>query len=477
MRRLVTLALLAVTALPAVADESPVLGIGPFGVSVRPDGREVYVPLFGQFSPTFVTGTTAAVLDGATGNVLATIPTGVQPEDVAFTPEGRHAFITNSGSATVTIVDTRTRTVVSTVEVGKPDATYLYGIQIGTVLGSRTVTVRTFGRTIQFVVPAVRTLAYVNSTGGNADGSEENVFVLEADARDRNFGKIVDTIELSGGFTRGDLRRTSYVSARGFPGNDFSASPEVAIFRTRDNSLRSTITVHPAPGGVHGLEDLALDPAGRFAYVAAFDWVGGSDEVYVVDVASGKVSDIVRLGTSDVAQHGIAVSPDGLLVAVTNFNAGTVSWIFTPTHTVVRETTTGAGPNEVAFRSDGRRAFVTNQLGGTVSWFDLETSDRLVVRLVREAIAAGNASAQATRRLQTRIDVLSKALDRGHDREARVQLAHLVDEVRRFASAGELTVVRAKDLVPPSAATNQLATPLDQGGAETFDPTAATLSR
>ncbi|MBI4614578.1 MAG: YncE family protein [Planctomycetes bacterium] len=443
----------------AVAGDTPVPGVGPFGARVTPDGREVYVPLFGQFSPEFVMGDSAAVLDAASGAVVATIPTGLQPEDVAYSPDGKTAFITDSGSATLTVVDVATRTVLSTVEVGLPFQTFLFGVEVvDSPKGPR---------------------VYVTSTGGNYDGSEKNVFVVDANPASSTYLTVVDTIEATGGFTRPAFKRTGrdLVVPRGFPDNDFSANPRLSVFDLPSNALASEVTILPAPGGVHGIEDIALTPDGRFAYVAAFDWWGGTDEVFVVDIEEGRVSDIVRLGSGDTAQHGIASSPDGLLVLVTNFYAGTVSWVFTPTHTVIRHTPAGAGANEVAFAPGGRRFFVTNQLANSVSWEDVPAADTLVTLLVEEAIAAGRVSPRARQDLERRIAHLRRALASGHGAQARAALDQLVRRVRHHATAGEISIGAAKDLFPPAAGTNDVSTPLDAGGVDSFDGTLSTLSR
>jgi YVTN family beta-propeller protein len=67
-------------------------------VSVTPDGRHIYVTNGGSDS--------VSVIDTATNRVTATILAGSRPFGVALTPDGRHAYVTNYGSSSVSVIDT-----------------------------------------------------------------------------------------------------------------------------------------------------------------------------------------------------------------------------------------------------------------------------------------------------------------------------------------------------------------------------------
>jgi YVTN family beta-propeller protein/uncharacterized repeat protein (TIGR03803 family) len=70
--------------------------------------------------PAYVTNTgsnTVSVLDTVTNAVLATVPVGVKPEGVAVTPDGTQAYVANAGSNTVSVIATATNTVAATVPV------------------------------------------------------------------------------------------------------------------------------------------------------------------------------------------------------------------------------------------------------------------------------------------------------------------------------------------------------------------------
>jgi YVTN family beta-propeller protein len=65
--------------------------------------------------------------------VIGSIPVGGSPNGVAITPDGSKVYIANATSNTVSVIDTATNTVVSTIPVGSgPDA---FGIFIAPILG------------------------------------------------------------------------------------------------------------------------------------------------------------------------------------------------------------------------------------------------------------------------------------------------------------------------------------------------------
>jgi len=75
------------------------------------------------------------------------------------------------------------------------------------------------------------------------------------------------------------------------------------------------------------------------------------------------------------AVFGVAVSPDGSKVYVTNDDASTVSVIDTATNTVTTiPLGSGAGPDGVAVTPDGSKVYVANEGLNTVSVIDTATN-------------------------------------------------------------------------------------------------------
>ena len=59
-----------------------------------------------------------AVVDTELGRIIKTIYVGQRPRGIAFLPDGKLAFVANSGSDTVSVIDTALRKVVKTIPVG-----------------------------------------------------------------------------------------------------------------------------------------------------------------------------------------------------------------------------------------------------------------------------------------------------------------------------------------------------------------------
>ncbi len=84
----------------------------PIGVAITPDGAFVYVT--NQGGPF-----TVVVIETATNTVVDIVRgLGVSPQGVAITPDGAFAYVTNANSNTVSVIETASNTVMSTVGVG-----------------------------------------------------------------------------------------------------------------------------------------------------------------------------------------------------------------------------------------------------------------------------------------------------------------------------------------------------------------------
>jgi len=91
---------------------SVTVGIGPVDVAISPDGYYAYVT-----NQSAVPGT-VSVIDTSTYNVIATVTVGTGPAAVAFTPVGAYAYVTNQADTTVSVINTSTYNRIATVTVG-----------------------------------------------------------------------------------------------------------------------------------------------------------------------------------------------------------------------------------------------------------------------------------------------------------------------------------------------------------------------
>jgi YVTN family beta-propeller protein len=141
---------------------------------------------------------------------------------------------------------------------------------------------------------------------------------------------------------------------------DFSTGQLGEISTVSDAFVGATPTaVSLAPFGV------AVSPDGSTVYITNTN-PGGPGNLSVVNPATGMLIADPEVGLDP---EGVAVSPDGSTVYVANFSNGsgnTVSVISTATNTVTQSITVGQGPTGVAVAPNGT-VYVTNFTDNTVS--------------------------------------------------------------------------------------------------------------
>ena len=199
---------------------------------------------------------TVSVIATATNTVVATVPVGSTPRVVAITPDGSHAYVTNQVDNTVSVMATATNTVVTTVPAG----TQPFGVAI------------------------------------TPDGSHAYVTNL--------FSGVV-------------------------------ALKEVKVIATATNTIVATVSVGMGP------QRVAITPDGTHAYVTN----QVDNTVSVIATATNTVVATVPVGRDPI---GVAITPDGTHVYVANTFSDTVSVMATATNTVVATVPVGTQPFGVA---------------------------------------------------------------------------------------------------------------------------------
>ena len=104
----------------------------PFGVAIAPDKSRVYVTCGGSEIVTVVdvprllrfihahTGLFAQDLSASANYVVTRIPVGLNPRGLALSRDGRRLFVANRLDDTVSVIDTRTNRVASTITLAGP---------------------------------------------------------------------------------------------------------------------------------------------------------------------------------------------------------------------------------------------------------------------------------------------------------------------------------------------------------------------
>jgi YVTN family beta-propeller protein len=271
-----------------------------------------------------------SVIDTSTNTVVAAISVGTYPFGVAITPDGAFAYVTNLLTHEVSVIRTSDNTVVATIPVGD--------------------------RPWDIAITPDGDLAYVT----HQLQTPENVSVI-----DTSTNTVVATLTLGLGFARGVAFTPD--SALAYVG--IALPYEVWVINT------STSTVAAVVSGLGSQSSaVAITPDGAKAYVTKVS-SAIVDTVSVIDTSTNTIEATVPVGS---VPHGVAITPDGAFVYVINLNSQTVSVIDTLTNTVVDTfdawTEGGRSPWKVAITPDGAFAYVTNLNSANVSVIDTSTN-------------------------------------------------------------------------------------------------------
>jgi YVTN family beta-propeller protein len=314
------------------------VGVNPFGDQVAPDGGTVWVANAG--TPGGTQGHTVTVLDTTTFATQSVIGVGNFPEDIAFASAGSQAFVTNSSDATVSVVDTSTRTVGQTVDLSAVPMLFPFGV-IATNDSQK---------------------VFVTSVGTQRDTSLDNIAVLD----NSNQSNVVVGAAISVPGATGRPALTPDGSLLVVPrGRGDLAPPEALLIDPASNQIVADLTL----GRAGATQSATVTPDGRFAYVSI---LGGTGGVWVIDLATR--STVMVIPTPDTRIFGVQATPDGRFVLATDFLLGEVSVISTATNQIIANVPVGSLPNDIAVTPDSAKAFVTNQGSTTVSVISISST-------------------------------------------------------------------------------------------------------
>ncbi|MDF2433866.1 MAG: hypothetical protein JWP44_3497 [Mucilaginibacter sp.] len=258
-----------------------------------------------------------SVINTATSAVVATIPVGSNPNSVCVDPNYNEVYVVNNSSNTVSVINTLTNTIKATISVGP---------------SPWSVTVSQDG-----------SRAYV------ADGGNNDVEVINT---------TTNTVMVT--IPAGTNPNALAVSPNGsliYVNN----SNSVTVINTSTNAVVATIPVGSAP------QAILITPDGSKVYEANY----ASNNVYVINTATNTVAGIIPVG---VNPGGGSMSPDGSLVYIANEGSNSVSVISTATNAVINTIPVGASPWGVSVRPDGTQIYVANSGSNTISVVNASTN-------------------------------------------------------------------------------------------------------
>jgi YVTN family beta-propeller protein len=327
-------------------------------------------------TPTASETLTATVTPTATDTSTATATpsaTGTPTPTPTLTGAGL-AYISNSGSDSVSVIDVGTNAVVTTVPVGGAP----FGVAVNAI-GTRAYVANVIDRTLSVIDIASNQVVDSLPVGSLPRGVAVNPSGKRVYVANQLSGSLsvidtttneVSTLALGGGPY--GVAVNPLAEAQVWVTN--ASGSAVSVIDTVEESI-STVSVGDAPFGV------ALHPFGTFAYVAN----SGSDTVSVINTETLEVGS-VAVGDQPVA---VALDPTGSRAYVANFMGNSVSVIDTADNQVTATIPVGSNPFGVSVDAEGTQVYVANYAADTVSVIDVASSDVTTVDVGTKPVAFG----------------------------------------------------------------------------------------
>ncbi|MBI4509535.1 MAG: YncE family protein [Deltaproteobacteria bacterium] len=273
------------------------VGRAPHNIAFSPDAKRAYVANLG----TPPANGSVSVIDVGTYKVIASVEAGVKAHGIAVTPDGKSIWVVNTASDDITIIDAETLAAEpDRIKVGDGPALVAFLPD-----GTKAYVSNGDDGTASVIDVASRKVTKTIPTGKGAMGlvlGPEARFLFETDGLDDRI-TVIDTKidEVANVITFDETLKGPHSIA-------IAGWEAMITNRTADSlSFIDTRTLEKvASMSVPGRPDiLAVAPTCDRAYLTLRDVVG----VAVVDVSDRKYLDIIGMGTGDV--HGIAVLPEG----------------------------------------------------------------------------------------------------------------------------------------------------------------------
>ncbi|MCB1024248.1 MAG: beta-propeller fold lactonase family protein [Acidobacteria bacterium] len=305
------------------------LAVAFFGAAVpfSACGQEVFVPATSDSALLILNKeeATLVMVDGETLEIIAKIPTGDFPHEVAVSADGKTAYVANYGNQTpnnsLSIIDLVGKTELKRIDLGalwRP-----HGI---VEANGKIYFTSEMSRTVARFDPEKGAVDWVIGTGQSAT----HMLVFTPDKQKIYTANIAsDTV--------------SVIKPNG------GASPQ--------NIKQIAVGKQP--------EAIDVSPDGKEL------WVGqnGDGKISIIDTATDKILEDITVGRVPIR---LKFTPDGTKVLVSDASAGELVVVDAKTRKEIKRVTVGGTPVGIQLQPDGKRAFVALTQLDTVKVFDLE---------------------------------------------------------------------------------------------------------
>jgi YVTN family beta-propeller protein len=290
------------------------VGEGPHEVAISPDGAWAVVSNYG---PTGAPGATLSLIDIAAGSVETTIPLGKHrsPHGLAWTKDGSQILATVESDSALLVIDRAGGTIAADIHLGRrgPDLIAL------SADSSRAFVTALGGSNVNAVDLATQKVTSSAELPPNADGIAVRPGSDELWVASQNSDKLT-VLGLS------DLAPRATIASAGYPLRVrftpdgatalaiFGKSSELKFFDAATRKETATIPMRVSKAamrgdkGAEGYENhtvplgLSISPDGKWAFVAN----GGADALTIVSIAKRDVITVIFVGREP---DGVAYTP------------------------------------------------------------------------------------------------------------------------------------------------------------------------
>ena len=389
-------------------------GANPSSITIDPTGQFVYV----TNNVSTVVGSTVIAyrIDAATGalKIEGTANSGgTGLSSVAVAPSGKIAYVANSSSNTVSVYSifsgTGALTLQSAAATGTtpvsvsidPSGQFAYVANQGTndvsvysiqPNGSLALLRTNTGRTAPASIAILRGSAPVTYTPNFAyatNFSSQNISAYSINSGSGELASLGDAVPAANG-----TAATGPNSFEVHPSGKFafvvsSAANAILAYSINSAGVLTQIDSNSSTTGVQNFatdltpQNLAIDPSGRYVYVANTN--ASNVSAYSINTTTGMLTEIdadaVTVGVQKIgtgaSPFDIKIDPSGRFVYVTNFGATDVSSYSINSATGALTSLglpviSGANPRGISIDPTGKFVYVTNQTPNTVSTFSID---------------------------------------------------------------------------------------------------------
>jgi YVTN family beta-propeller protein len=306
----------------------------------------------------------------AVPTVAEKLQVGHNPNYVQVAPNGKFAYITNSATHAITVIDTANDQVSGTIPFpqGPPQS-------VSFSRDSRTAYVSVYGDHSAAVI------VFINTATGAETGSVPVNNIApgpSAISPDGVYLYVPNHNMVMGGTGDNDVDVINTVTRKLIKTFGVMANPHWVVFGDNGkiyvtNHMSAVVTVLNASniGDIIGTIPVgetphseALSPDGSRLAVTSYN----GDEVFLINTATDRQIQTIPVGRRPL---DIAYSPDGRYLFTVNNFSNTVTVIDTADDRVIGEIPTGKAPTSISVLPNGRQAYVTDENDGTIEVLDL----------------------------------------------------------------------------------------------------------